>query len=208
MIDQLVSRYGVAVLANVGNCADWNVCKTGLINELRDNPNDCFVLHDLSAESVDGLRTRLPRFDAVVVLERASLPEEFLAASPKLNRAYPVINQIVQADPELIRAEGLPPLGLPPMSIFVRDRHAGAGDCATIGQVALRLRNSTQCRFGPGTPIRVVSKRPKNKPCGDLMMPLLGETPTSTDLGLSGKPPELEKGDSDGTSGTHRSWQE
>ena len=46
----------MASLANVGNIADWNVCKTGLINELRDNPNDCFVLHDLSAESAEGLR--------------------------------------------------------------------------------------------------------------------------------------------------------
>src|SRR5271166_3323601 len=31
LIDQIVSRYGVATLANVGNVADWNVCKTGLI---------------------------------------------------------------------------------------------------------------------------------------------------------------------------------
>ena len=54
LIDQIVSRYGVATLANVGNIADWNVCKTGLINELRDNPGDCFVLHDLSAESAEG----------------------------------------------------------------------------------------------------------------------------------------------------------
>ncbi len=56
LIDQMVNRYGVTTLANVGNITDWNVCKTGLINELRDNPGDCFVLHDLSAESAEGLR--------------------------------------------------------------------------------------------------------------------------------------------------------
>ena len=56
LIDQMVSRYGVATLANVGNITDWNVCKTGLINELRDNPGDCFVLHDLSAASAEELR--------------------------------------------------------------------------------------------------------------------------------------------------------
>ena len=65
LIDRLVSRHGVSSLANVGNIETWNVCKTGLINELRSNPADCFVLHDLSAESREGLGTRLPRFDAV-----------------------------------------------------------------------------------------------------------------------------------------------
>ena len=91
LIEQIVSRYGVATLANVGNTQDWNVCKTGLINELRDDPNDCFVLHDLSSESSEGLRTRLPRFDAVVVLETSGISPGFLAAVPGLNRAYPSI---------------------------------------------------------------------------------------------------------------------
>ena len=35
LIDQLVSRHGVSSLATVGNIETWNVCKTGLINELR-----------------------------------------------------------------------------------------------------------------------------------------------------------------------------
>ena len=48
MIDELVERYGVSNLLNVGNCAAWNVCKTGLMNELRDDPGSCFVLHDLT----------------------------------------------------------------------------------------------------------------------------------------------------------------
>ncbi len=122
LIDRLVSRHGVASLANVGNMAGWNVCKTGLINELRKNPADCFVLHDLSAESAEGLRSRLPRFDAVVVLETSAFPAGFMAASPALNRAHSVIHEIVQADPQLVRAEGLPLEGLPPLVIYVRDR--------------------------------------------------------------------------------------
>ena len=56
LIDSSVSRYGITTLANVGNIAHWNVCKTGLINELRDRPGDCFVLHDLSAETAEGLK--------------------------------------------------------------------------------------------------------------------------------------------------------
>ena len=48
LIDDLVNRFGVSNLVNVGNCAAWNVCKTGLMNELRDEPGNCFVLHDLT----------------------------------------------------------------------------------------------------------------------------------------------------------------
>ncbi len=48
LIDELVNRYGVSNLVNVGNCAAWNVCKTGLMNELRTEPGSCFVLHDLT----------------------------------------------------------------------------------------------------------------------------------------------------------------
>ncbi|MGA9922647.1 MAG: glycosyltransferase family 39 protein [Isosphaeraceae bacterium] len=120
LIDQIVSRYGVTTLANVGNVADWNVCKTGLINELRDDPRNCFVLHDLSAESAEGLRTRLPRFDAVVVLETAAFPSGFLAAAPRLNCAYPSIFSTIEADPALVRLDGLPLEGLPPLTIYVR----------------------------------------------------------------------------------------
>ena len=48
LIDELVDRFGVSNLVNVGNCAAWNVCKTGLMNELRHDPGSCFVLHDLT----------------------------------------------------------------------------------------------------------------------------------------------------------------
>jgi hypothetical protein len=122
LLDRLVARHGATNLANVGNIESWNVCKTGLINELRRNPGDCFVLHDLSAESVEGLRGRLPRFDAVAVLEPSAFPRGFLSARPGLNRARSFIDAVVRADPELVRAEDLPLEGLPPLAIYVRDR--------------------------------------------------------------------------------------
>jgi len=145
VIDQIVSRYGVANLANVGNIADWNVCKTGLINELRDDPSDCFVLHDLSAESAEGLHTRLPRFDAVVVLETAAFPAGFLAAVPGLNCAYPSIFSTIEADPTLVRLDGLPLEGLPPLTIFVRRgersrTHLMPSEVAQIGGRATSTR--------------------------------------------------------------------
>jgi hypothetical protein len=123
LIDQLAGRLGVSNLANVGNIEGWNVCKTGLINELRKNPDDCFVLHDLSAETPEGLKSRLRRFDAVAVLDPSAFPPGYLTAAPGLNRAYPIITAIVQADPELARVEGLPREGLPPMVIYRRHLH-------------------------------------------------------------------------------------
>ena len=56
LIDDLVRRFGVSNLLNVGNCAAWNVCKTGLMNELREDPGSCFVLHDLT-RAPDGPRS-------------------------------------------------------------------------------------------------------------------------------------------------------
>jgi hypothetical protein len=135
LIDQLVNRYSIANLANVGNIEGWNVCKTGLINELRENPDDCFVLHDLSAESAEGLRRRLPRFDAVAVLEPSAFPPEFLTAAPGLNRAHPLISEIIQADPALVRLKGLPVEGLPALAIYIRRRN-GAQDRAAPAEVS------------------------------------------------------------------------
>lgn len=122
LIDGLVTRHGAANLANVGNIEGWNVCKTGMINELRKNPADCFVLHDLSAESAEELRTRLPRLDAVVVLESAAFPPGFLAAAPGLNRACSLISEAIEADSTLERLEGLSLEELPPLAIYVRRR--------------------------------------------------------------------------------------
>ena len=53
LIDDLVGRFGISNLVNVGNRASWNVCKTGLINELRAEPGNCFVLHDMTKLSAD-----------------------------------------------------------------------------------------------------------------------------------------------------------
>ncbi len=145
LIDQIVSRYGAANLANVGNIADWNVCKTGLINELRDDPSSCFVLHDLSAETAEELRTRLPRFDAVVVLETAAFPSGFLAAAPRLNRAYPSIFSTIEADPALVRLDGLPLEGFPPLTVYVRRgersrTHVMPSEVARVGGRATSTR--------------------------------------------------------------------
>jgi hypothetical protein len=116
-----------------------------LINELRDDPGNCFVLHDLSAESAEGLRTRLPRFDAVVVLETAAFPAGFLAAAPGLNCAYPSIFSTIEADPALVRLDGLPLEGLPPLTIYVRRgersrTHVMPSEVAQVGGRATSTR--------------------------------------------------------------------
>jgi hypothetical protein len=121
LIDRLVATRGVVDLVNVGNTASWNVCKTGLINELRANPSDCFVIHDLSGYSADEVRSGLPRCAALLVLEPPAFPTGWLAASPGLNRSYPLISRLVRDDPELIRVQALPFADLPPMSVYVRD---------------------------------------------------------------------------------------
>jgi 4-amino-4-deoxy-L-arabinose transferase-like glycosyltransferase len=125
LIDQLVARHGVSSLANLGNIEEWNVCKTGLINELRRNPGDCFVLHDLSGETFEGLKARLPRFDAVVVLEPAAFPPGFLASAPGLNRGHSLVTERMLDDAGLTGAEDLPVADLPPMRVYVR-RHGTA----------------------------------------------------------------------------------
>jgi hypothetical protein len=122
LIDRLVREHGIKTLANVGNLESWNVCKTGLINELREHPEECFVLDDLSAEAPEGLRSRIPRFDAVVVLDPAAFPTGALAAAPRLNRACGTIMEIIRSDPALERVAGLDPNGLPPLAVFVRRR--------------------------------------------------------------------------------------
>jgi hypothetical protein len=128
LIDRLVSEYGVATLANVGNLATWNVSKTGLVNELRDHPEDCFVLGDLSAESAEGLRTRIPRFDAVLVLDPLAFPPGAVAAAPGLNRAQSVIADVIRTDPGLKRVDDLAIEGIPPMSVYTRRRDVSGAD--------------------------------------------------------------------------------
>ncbi len=118
LIDELVAGHGVRHLGNVGNGPGWNVCKTGLINELRDDPAACFVLHDLSRADDRELAGRLGRFDAVVVLDPWAHPPGWLASSPGLNSAYPRIGPA-------LTAAGFVPIaprtaGLPPLTVFVR----------------------------------------------------------------------------------------
>jgi hypothetical protein len=120
LIDDLVARYGVATIANAGNAPDWNVCKTGLINELTATPGDCFVIHDFSGIDPVEVRRRLPRIGAVVVLDRDALPPAFLAAAPGLNRSVQTVVEALKTDPHFHRVE-VDRAGLPPLAVYVRD---------------------------------------------------------------------------------------
>jgi hypothetical protein len=107
-----------------------------LINELRPNPADCFVLHDLSAETRDGLAARLKRFDAVIVLEPSAFSGGFIAAAPGLNRAASYVDDIVAADPELVRLDDLPVDDLPPMKVYRRHRENSHAPPAPAEQIS------------------------------------------------------------------------
>lgn len=120
LIDFLVHRYGVANIYNVGNCRDWNVSKTGLINELRDDPRDCFVLHDLSGSSTEEFFRRLDGAESVVTLDRARLPEEWFAYGPGLNRNLDLAVAQLQSDRRFLQVVDFPSVGLPPLLVFVR----------------------------------------------------------------------------------------
>lgn len=122
LIDELVVEHNVKTIGNVGNCSDWNVCKTGLINELRRNPADCFVLHDLSKDEEPELGRRLGRLDAVIILDRADLPPGFLEASPGLNRAYGSIGGVLAQRTDYRKLEPRVAGDLPPLSVYVRRR--------------------------------------------------------------------------------------
>ena len=126
LIDELVDRFGVSNLVNVGNCAAWNVCKTGLMNELRHDPNSCFVLHDA---------TRLPRArwqrlfetaDAVVVLGRSDLSEAVMQVAPGLNRGYGEVVDTLEKDPNFERVAWPATADLPELLVFVRQARPGA----------------------------------------------------------------------------------
>jgi 4-amino-4-deoxy-L-arabinose transferase-like glycosyltransferase len=131
LLDALATRQGATTLANVGNGPDWNVCKTGLINELRGRPSDLFVLHDLSRGSADERARRLGRLDAVAILDASALPRAVVAGAPGLNRAHAETAAALASDPRFVRVTDLPTAGLPPLAIYVRrDRieHARRGD--------------------------------------------------------------------------------
>jgi hypothetical protein len=162
----------------VGNTENWNVCKTGLVNELRENPADCFVLHDLSAETAEGLRSRLRRFDAVVVLADAAIPDGYQKAWPTLNRGRSAIAGAIESDPELVLADSPPQRGLPPLKVFIRDRQAAKR--ANAAQRESRQMGLPLCalaggwkRGGQPLEIKLVPGRGKAKHYGDLVLPLL-----------------------------------
>jgi hypothetical protein len=120
LIDNLVKRFGVSNVLNVGNCAGWNVCKTGLMNELRDEPGNCFVLHDLT--KVQGARAQylLNHADAVIVLGRSGLSDAVMQVAPGLNRGYHGLVEFLNNDSNYSAVPLAATDGLPELSVYVR----------------------------------------------------------------------------------------
>jgi hypothetical protein len=119
MIDHMVETYHVKVLGNLGNGADWNVCKTCLINETRDRPGTCIVQHDLSKLDPGPFAQLAGRLDAVVVLDRSAIDPAYLTAAPAMNRGHASLPLLETA--EWSEATDLPAIdGLPPLRVFVR----------------------------------------------------------------------------------------
>ncbi len=121
LIDDLTATYQIRTLANIGDMPDWNVCKTGLINEFRANPSDCFVLFNLSQSRPEELETQLGRLDAVVVLDREAFPPGHLEYLPGFNRAYGSVARALSQN-RYDRVETPTLAGLPPLSVYVRRR--------------------------------------------------------------------------------------
>ena len=120
LIDDLVRQHGASTVVNVGNSSAWNVCKTGLINELRDQPENCFVLHDLTKLADDRSRRLLSRADAILVLDRSEIPQSLRASSPGLNRGYDTLVASLETDPRFSRVAPPTTIGLPHLSVYVR----------------------------------------------------------------------------------------
>jgi Dolichyl-phosphate-mannose-protein mannosyltransferase len=119
-IDDLVKRYGVSNLMNLGNCAAWNVCKTGLMNELRQEPGSCFVLHDLTRAPEERATHLLKQADAVVVLGRSDLSDAVMHVAPGLNRGYGGVLETLERDPDFRHVPLSASDGLPELLVFVR----------------------------------------------------------------------------------------
>jgi hypothetical protein len=126
LLDDLVRKYGTYTLGNVGNCPDWNVCKTGLINELRDQPATCFVLHDLTKLAGPEALRHLHQFDAIVVLGQDHLPESLRMRTPGLNRSYDVLARAVADDPMFARVTTPTIEGLPELRLYIQKRPSDA----------------------------------------------------------------------------------
>ncbi len=138
LIDDLVIRYGVRTLVNVGNCPGWNVCKTGLMNELREDPESCFVLHDLTRASGPRADRLLNRADAVVVLGRSDLSDAALQISPGLNRGYLALLERLNDDSSFSRVTMPATDGLPELLVYLRP--------SRIAQNREKLKSDTRRR--------------------------------------------------------------
>jgi hypothetical protein len=122
LIDGLVNDYKIATLGNVGNCAEWNVCKTGLINELRDQPENCFVLHDLTKLPAAEAEKHLGQFDAIIVLGGSQMQQSQLRRAPGLNRSYSAIADTLSHDKRFVRFEPPAWAGLPQAVVYIREQ--------------------------------------------------------------------------------------
>lgn len=122
LIDDLVRTRGVRTIGNVGNTPEWNVCKTGLFNAMRERPGDCFVLHDLSRSDSESLTRRLPKFDAVFVLDGGAVPSDLGKRSPGLNRARETAARMIAADDRFERMPVRMTGDLPGLSVYIRRR--------------------------------------------------------------------------------------
>jgi hypothetical protein len=120
LLDDLVHQRHANMIGNVGNTPAWNVCKTGLMNELRDSPSDCYVLHDLSQATPEIMKRRLSRFDAVLILDPQALPKHILEQSPGLNRAYAAAATLVTNDARFERLPLQVAGNMPPVQVFVK----------------------------------------------------------------------------------------
>jgi hypothetical protein len=118
LIDDLVDRYGIRTLGNIGDGPDWNVCKTGFLNELRADPASCAVMYDLSRCPAGELVRRVGRLDALVVLDRNALPPVLLIGAPGLNRAYDALDAALAGD-RFERIEPRVSPDLPPLAIYL-----------------------------------------------------------------------------------------
>jgi len=119
LIDHLVLKYQIKNMYNVGNCRDWNVSKTGFLNESRAYPRDCFVLHDLSKVGREEFDRRIGDADAVIGLDRSKIPVEWFAYGPGLNKSSDFVIQQLRDSDRFEQIGDLPPLNLPPCLIFI-----------------------------------------------------------------------------------------
>ena len=122
LIDHLVSTYHVKTIYNVGNCADWNVSKTGFVNELRADPGDCFVLHDLSRADPEEYARRIPGADAVVALDRGRIPAGWFAYGPELNKGCDRMIDLLDHDRRFSRVAFPRERHLPPLLVYVKKK--------------------------------------------------------------------------------------